>query len=286
MLIPGTRRSDRVTTSLRLFVSGKDVHGSVFAVECRTAVLSRHGARIVLLQHINPHEELSVRVISTGLEADMLVIGAISETSEGIHYGMRFVDPKIELWGIEFPPITNEADSVAKVLLECEACKYTAVVYLREFEVEVFDAKGKISLRCKQCQEVTTWKVSEREPSAPFEASAQPPLKPSPPPPPRAKDGADRRRARRLDLKMTACIRTATHGDDVVPTENVSKGGFGFKSANKYAVGMVVEVAVPYSPEAANIFSLGRISGLRALPGEGRYAYGVCYLREAQVRKE
>ncbi len=215
----------------------------------------------------------------------MLVIGAISETSEGIHYGARFVDPKIDLWQIEFPPIMDESESVAKVLLGCEACQHTAVVYLREFEVEVFDAQGKISLRCKQCQEVTTWKLSEREPSAPFEPSPQPALK-YPPQPPPVKDGADRRRARRLDLKMTACIRTASYGDDVVPTENVSKGGFGFKSPNKYAIGMVVEVAVPYSREAANIFSMGRISGLRALPEQGRYAYGVCYLRETEVRKK
>ncbi len=285
MLIPGTRRSDRVTTSLRLFVSGKDVHGSVFAGECRSAVLSRHGARIIISQQIKPHEELSVRVISTGLEADMLVIGAISETPEGTHYGMRFVDPQIDLWQIEFPPIMDESESVAKVLLECEACRHTAVVYLREFEVEVFDAQGKISLRCKQCEAVTTWKLSEREPSAPFAPAPELPLK-NPPPPPPVKGGADRRRARRLDLKMTACIRTASYGDDVVPTENVSKGGFGFKSPNKYPVGMVVEVAVPYSPEAANIFSLGRISGLRALPDQGRYAYGICYLRETEVRKD
>ncbi len=284
MLIPGTRRSDRVTSSLRLFISGNDVHGSVFAVECRTAVLSRHGARIVIPQHIKPHEELAVRVISTGLEADMRVIGVISETPEGTHYGMQFVDPKISIWQIDFPPIADESESVAKVLLECEACHYAAVVYLREFEVEVYDAQGQIPLRCKQCEAVTAWKLSEREPSPPFQPAPVPPLKNSPPPAP-VKTGAERRLARRLGLKMTACVRTATYGDDVVPTENVSKGGLGFKSSNKYAVGLVVEVAVPYSREAANIFSLGRITGLRALPGQGTYAYGVAYLRETEVQK-
>ncbi len=260
------------------------MHGSVFAVECRTVVLSRNGARVVIPHKINPHEELSVRVIATGLEADMRVIGAIAETSEGTHYGLQFVDPKINIWQIEFPPIQDASDSVGKALLECDACQYAAVVYLREFEVEVFDAQQRISLRCKRCDAVTTWKVSHREPSPAFEAAPVPPLKHSPASPP-AKGGAERRRARRLDLKMTACVRSATHGDEIVPTENVSKGGFGFKSANKYAVGMVVEVAVPYSPEAANIFSLGKITGLRPLPEQGRYAFGVCYLRETEVHK-
>lgn len=256
------------------------MHGSVFAEECRTVVLSRHGARIVMAQRIRPHEELGVRVISTGQEADMHVIGVISETPQGIHYGMRFIDPHMSLWQIEFPPITDASESVAKVLLECEVCQYTAVVYLREFEVEVFDAQGKISLRCQRCEAVTVWKLSEREPSPPFEVTAPPALPEPPPPPAPRNEGTDRRRAQRLGLRLIACIRTATFGEDIVPTENVSKGGFGFKSSNRYAAGMVVEVAVPYAAGTGNIFSLGRITGLRVLPEQGCYAYGVCYLRD------
>jgi hypothetical protein len=285
MRMPGSRRSDRVTTSVRLLVSGNDVYGSVFVEECRTAVVSRNGARIVIGKRMKPHQEVSVRVIATGLEADMHVIGTISETAEGIHYGMRFLDRKVDLWQIDFPPISQEDESVGKVLLGCTLCQYTAVVYLREFEVEVFEAQEEIALHCKHCGKVTVWKLSQREPSPPLEPTPAPELKSAefPPPKPTA-DGADRRRDKRLGLKLTACIRTATYGDEVVPTENVSKGGFGFKSANQYAAGMVVEVAVPYSIGSGNIFSLAKITGLRMLPKEAVYIYGVCYLRNANFQ--
>lgn len=286
MRMPGTRRSDRVTTSIRLLVSGNDMYGSVFVEECRTAVVSRHGARIVISQRIKPHQEVGVRNIATGLEADMHVIGVIAETDEGIHYGMHFVDPKVNLWQIDFPPIAEANDSVAKVLLECEACQHTALVYLHEFEVEVFDAQGEIALPCKRCGDVTLWKLSEREASPPFGATPVPPVKEAASARPKPKDdGSDRRRDRRLGLKLTACIRTATFGDEVVPTENVSKGGFGFRSASKYAVGMVVEVAVPYSKGTGNIFSIAKITGFRAIPQQGAYIYGVCYLRDPQLQQ-
>jgi hypothetical protein len=97
-------------------------------------------------------------------------------------------------------------------------------------------------------------------------------------------DGSDRRVDKRLALKMKACVRTHTYGDDVVATENVSKGGFGFKSKNKYGVDMVVEVSVPYSAGAGNIFSIAKIAGLRPLPHESVFVYGVCYLKDSSVR--
>jgi hypothetical protein len=285
MRMPGSRRSDRVNLSVRLLVSGNDKFGSVFAEECNTVVISRRGARIAIPKPIKPLEEIHVRVIASGLEADMQVIGVIAESNDGIHYGVRITDPKVELWQIDFPSTMNSEDPTAKVLLECEVCQYTAVVYLREFEVEVFESQKELSLHCKKCNAATTWRLSHREPSPPFAPAPVPTVaeaEKSPAKP--AGDGSERRVHRRLGLKLTACIRTATFGDDVVPTENVSKGGFSFKSANKYAVGLGVEVAVPYSPGAGNIFSLAKITGFRALPEKGAYAYGVCYLRDKDLR--
>ena len=65
-------------------------------------------------------------------------------------------------------------------------------------------------------------------------------------------------------------------------TENVSRGGFSFKSTERFGVGQIVEVCVPYAPGADNIFLSARIARMEALPQEGVHSYGVAHLRVHQ----
>jgi hypothetical protein len=89
----------------------------------------------------------------------------------------------------------------------------------------------------------------------------------------------DERRSARINLRLKACLRTKERGDDVVMTENVSRGGFACKSTERYGVGaIVVEVCVPYSSEPGSIISLARIVRVKALPSEASYSYGIAHL--------
>ena len=80
-------------------------------------------------------------------------------------------------------------------------------------------------------------------------------------------------------MRMQACIRTKALGEVVVMTENVSRGGFSFKSPERFGVGEIVEVCVAYEQGAGNIFSSARIAHAVALPQEGLHSYGTTYLR-------
>ena len=285
MDIGGMRRTDRVMTSIRLLVSGNDGRGSFFVEETRTVVVSRHGARIVLKQLIKPNEEVGVRIIATGIEANMQIIGRLAEQPEGYHYGLRLLNTENSIWGIDFPPVSEAEKAVGRVLLECEECHSSAVVYLNEIELEVFEGRGSIMFPCKRCEDQTSWILSKHEPAPPFTPApltAVNELEPAPTP--QKEEGRDRRRDKRLALKMKACIRTNKFGDEVVLTENVSKGGFAFKSTRTYGASMFLEVCVPFSLGSGNIFSVAKIAYFRPLPTEGVFAYGVCYLRGLNFR--
>ena len=78
-------------------------------------------------------------------------------------------------------------------------------------------------------------------------------------------------------MRVTACVRTARLGQDLVKTRNVSRGGLCFTSPREYVEGEAIEVALPYSPAGGNIFLPAKIVWLQALATEGTRAYGVAY---------
>jgi len=145
--------------------------------------------------------------------------------------------------------------------------------------MKVFEFQGQVALPCSKCRVLTSWKLAGSEHAPAPEGMG---LRPVPPKP--REDRRDRRQQKRLLLKMQACIRTPLYGDEVVRTENVSKGGFSFKSTCNYGVGMAVEVCLPYSTGSGDIFSNARIAGRRLLPEEGTCVYGVSYIKNPMAR--
>lgn len=273
-----TRRSDRVTLELSIQVSGTDGLGRGFMEETQTLVLSRHGAKILLTRKLVPDQEINLHCHRTGKEADVRIVGQIGSGSEGHHYGVEFLDPDINLWDIEFPPLSESEKAVTRVLLECVRCHSRELTYLNEFEAEVFEANRCLSRPCKRCTDTSLWKASLAQ--APSEQIPLPvEVKPAPEPP--AAEPTRTRNERkevRVSLKISACIRHAQLGEEVVITENVSRGGLRFKSPKGYTVGSVTEVAVPYSRGSGNIFTPARIEHAEQLPAEGLTLYGVAYI--------
>jgi hypothetical protein len=271
-----TRRSDRIALQLRITVSGTDALGRVFMEETETLVVSRHGAKIALRRKMVPELELSVRCAETGKEADVRVVGQIGQGPEGTYYGVEILDPEMDLWGIEFPPLAESEKAVARVLLECVHCRTRELTYLNEFEAEVFEANKILSRACKSCRDMTLWKLSEGVPSGPQRPLpvevAAPPASPLP------VRAQNERKNIRVGLQMKACIRAAPTGEDIVVTENVSRAGFSFKSSKRYAEGSIVEACVPYTAGAGNIFSPARIEHAEEAPGQGTITYGAAYI--------
>ncbi len=253
------RRNERVSLQVPIQVSGTDVAGRLFVEQTRTLAIGRYGAKIVLKRTLAPDQELSIRCVKTGKEADALVLGQAGRGPEGYHYGVTFVNPEVNIWGIEFPAATESGRAVARVLLECGHCHAREVACLNEFEAEVFEASLCLSRPCKRCGDTSVWKESAGqlpEQPVPLPVAPKPVQLPTPDSPPRTQN---EREDIRVSLRMNACIRHPLYGEQIVATENVSRGGFRFKTSKVFPEGCRVEVALPYSPGAGNIFVSARV---------------------------
>src|SRR5712692_1049638 len=158
-----TRRSDRVSLAVPIRVTGTDVNGEVFSEEGKTIVVSRHGATICLDRMLAPQQEIVIRYLGTGEEAEFRVVGEIAGGSKSHVYGVALVDPATELWRITFPPLTESEKAAARALLQCGGCGERQIVYLDELEAEVFGVNRSISRSCKRCRETTLWMEAQHE---------------------------------------------------------------------------------------------------------------------------
>jgi len=105
---------------------------------------------------------------------------------------------------------------------------------------------------------------------------------------PRAGEAADanppdveqRERQRiRLKTRLTACIRQSGADDELAVCEDISPIGMCFRSKRRYDADAPIEVAVPYSPDAANIFLPARVVYSEELPKAGLFRHGTEYRR-------
>lgn len=270
------RASDRVSLVLRVQCLGIEPNGNVFNEDARTLTLSRKGAAVVVRRKLVPQQEITLRNRENGCEARARVVGQMGQEGNALVYGLSFLDPGINLWGIEFPPLTGEEKPVARTLLECGSCRNREVVHLDEFEADVFQFNQHLARRCRYCGTNTVWKQAGEEvpadwhiPISPFEEEPQ---KPSP----SKLRVVNERKFLRVGIQFLACIRYMGN-EEVVRTENVSRGGFAFKSRRSYYIGAGIEVAVPYSAGSGNIFCPAAVVNARELPQEGSTLYGIHY---------
>jgi hypothetical protein len=262
------RTSDRVYLELPITVAGTDATGREFVEGTRTLVLSRGGAKIISRHALVPQQRLRIRCTKTGLETDVRVVGSITREEEGCHYGVALLYPEMNLWGINFPSLSGAENPAARMLVECTRCHSQEVVHLDVFELEVLLANERLSRSCGRCGGTTLW--------------TQPVPGEGPLPTSRMAPGpghyVHERKSPRLNLKVDVCIRHPLYGQEVRPTDNVSQGGFRFRSRKDYPVSTLLEAALPYVPCAANIFTPARIVYREEQSAEGTIAYGVAYL--------
>jgi hypothetical protein len=273
-----TRRSDRITVELPLQVSGADTNGLAFVENSRTAVISRHGAKISLRHKMARDQELVVRCLPTGKESDARIVGELGGGPEGYSYGIEFLDPQINIWDIEFPPLTQSEQATARALLECMRCRNRELVYLDVMEAEVLETGQGLSRLCKRCTDINIWKVVPESPAGEPMAAPAPPLASPDRAPPEPTRTQNERKEVRVRVSMTSCIRHPYLGEEIVATENLSRGGFSFRSPKRYGIGSLIDVALPYTRGGANIFVAARIEHGDEQPGQNFVVYGVAYI--------
>ena len=263
------RQSDRVFLTLPIRISGIRGRGEEFLEEGQIIDISRQGATIKVDKELFAGEIIKVlRLDGAGKEVMARVVGRVARGSEGHVFGLTILDPVVaNPWGIVFPAVADMDNAVLRALLRCVSCERTEVTYLNEFEADLLLYHHYISRPCEQCGGWTTWNRPHDHPPAGPIAAATP--------------GTQNRRSHgRIHVEAVGCVRHPALGNEVVVVRELARGGLSFFSATKYPDGSRVEIAVPYSSKAPNIYSPARIVGSRNGAGKESlgYEYGVAYL--------
>lgn len=291
----GVRRSTRIPKEIAILLVGSDMEGKMFSEQTKTVLLSRHGAGIVSQYALYAEQELILRRLDTNKEAEVRVVGQLG-VHEKIHtYGVAFLNPEVDLWGIKFPGMSESEKAASRVMLQCCGCKSRELVEQIDLESDVYRVNEGIVRSCKKCGASTYWRqaiddgegeASSSEPATQayaetaqsVEALTATLSEPAPTSPAAVKT-ENRRKHIRTRANFKACIRTYSFGEEIVSCEDISRGGLSFKSKKEYATNSDVEVAAPYSPGAHSIFVPGQIVYVVELKQERRFRCGVRYAK-------
>ena len=261
-------------------VFGTDLTGCPFTERTRTLTVTRDGGTIGLDKKLAPDSELIVRNPITNEEAVVRVVDLIRDDDVLVQvYGITFVDSTSNLWHAQ----CKEVEPNKTAVLECSRCHCVAAFLVSGIELEILEAKRTARRFCKCSVSTTIWNQTDRRVTEPRAAARA------------ASDRREhirigvtsasvpqeRRKVRRTAMKVPAFIRTGQL-EDVVECEDLSRGGFSFKSQRTYFAGMPIEAAVPYAKGSVNIFVPARISYRQQLSA-GLYKYGVEYVKPNSV---
>jgi hypothetical protein len=304
----GLRRSSRVPKEIAILIVGSDMEGKLFSETTKTVLLSRHGAGILSKYPLSAEQELIIRRLDNNKEAEVRLVGKLGAHDDTYTYGVAFLDPKIDLWDIYFPPMTETEKLASRVTLQCSGCKMKETVQQSELEADVYIVNEGIVRYCRGCGLSTFWKQAAEEPddegllggaasayaeeartpervkegaAGPAQKAVAEPVQKAAPEPAVAVQLPARRENRRKHVRTKAnfmgCIRSFEFGEDIVQCEDISRGGLRFKSNKPYVARTNIQICAPYSLGAHAIFVPAQIVRVVELKEEKRFSCGVCY---------
>src|SRR5437764_12791778 len=262
--------------NLRVRISATVNRGEVLLGEGQTIDVSHDGAAIMVDGELRVGQTVKIRRVGVNKEAVARVVGNYREHGSNSRiFGIALEDSKVNLWDIVFPAGADLEKAVLRALLRCVACGRLEVCYLNEFESDLFLNHHSVARLCTQCNGWTTW-TRPYGIVGPDSGGAEKPEVPDPGP-----RNATPRSRERLHSETVGCIRHPAFGNEVVLVSALASDGLSFLSVNQYPEGAYVEMAIPYTSKAPNIFSLVRIVGARK-PKDGnlteyRATYFVCF---------
>jgi hypothetical protein len=265
------RRSGRVTLAVPVELVGTDVYGQEFWEETKTAVVSRYGAAVISKRKLTPQQEMTIRRLDTNKEAEIRIVAKVSDEKDGYVYGVGFTNSAVDFWEVDLPGSTRSPTDTHSVTLMCDSCKTRESVQAGEIALGILDEAQGVSRFCKHCQTSTRWKHVEDA------AAAAPPPRP---PLDSAATPAPRRNTRkdvRAKVNARACVRVGNFSDEVT-CRDMSRGGLCFDSRKRYVPGEQIQIAVPFTPGAENLFVSARIAYVREIPEQKLFRHGAAYV--------
>jgi hypothetical protein len=277
------RGSDRISLTVLLETSGIDSRGNEFKEPAKTLMVSRNGAMIISGRELKPEQQIHIKrraPAEAHRQTQARVVNQMGQQRDGFLYSVELLDPGVDMWGVEFPPESANAEAVAKMLLECTYCHQREVTYLNEMELRAFEVNRGIARHCNKCNVPSIWIQVLHEEEKKSSARGSKAKRTSESEDPKSVDPEQRERQRvRLQTRLTACIRQTGEDDELAVCEDISPIGMCFRSKRRFDANTPIEVAVPYSPDSANIFLPARVVYSEELPKAGLFRHGTEYRR-------
>jgi len=274
---------ERVRLRVRLEARGTDADGREFHESGSTVEIHREGALVELpaaAGQIVPGQLLTVRRQhgeDGWLQARARVLGVVGTTDRTRCYSVELLEGEVDFWAIEFPGCVPSPYAVACMLLECCFCRRREVVYVNDRDMLCFNTQRGIARPCASCEMPTIWVQTLDEDvssaasgSTGFQLIGQP------------AQAHDRQATPRFRTRLTACVRAAGSELELAVCENMSRGGLCFRTRSRFQENDILEVAVPYTKGAANIFVPARVVYVQEVPSAGLHRHGAAYLRPAK----
>jgi PilZ domain len=275
------RRTDRVSLTLLLEASGKNAKGEDFTLPARTLLINRGGAVVILDQDLAPEQFIHLQRRApheSHRKGQVRVVGQFGRQKDGYLYGIELPDASLDLWGVEFPAVAESTEAVARMLLQCTYCRSREVVHMNELELRAFETNRGIARHCKTCGVPSIWTQAPHEDEDKLTPRKRRGAADAPGAIPESGEQRGRERLR-LKTRLTACIRQPGADDELAVCEDISPIGMCFRSKRRYASDATIDVAVPYSPDAANIFLPARVVYSEEMPKAGLFRHGTEYRR-------
>ncbi|MBZ5543848.1 MAG: PilZ domain-containing protein [Acidobacteriia bacterium] len=245
------RRTERVKLSIPIRVMCFGGSAGDFVENTITIMVNRDGALIALVHRVAADDTLRIVNLENFREADFRVVGETRlESAEFSGWGVECLEKERTLWDIDFPPPLDPGGSSAGALLECLGCGKQGLLVLSLVEFDLLESAGTLQKLCDKCGQLSTWTYADvtrrpkQMPPVQAPAAAQPPVSPRV----GKWDGTIERRVfKRMAVKLRALVRNSKGQQEIVKTENLSKGGLALCLKMELALGEFVTVICPYS---------------------------------------
>jgi hypothetical protein len=257
-----TRRSERVLLRIPIRVEGKDSLGNAFDETTYTQVVNRYGGQIVVSHLLDPGAVIKITNLKNQFSCSFQVVARATRSLSGTAE-----------WGVKC--LETEEPSVADlihVLLECQECFCREMAALTMQQYRRLVAQSSLPRPCPKCGATRDWRFGFIE--AEFEEVL--PSLPGPTAPGLTRPGeAEKRRDKRLVVKLPLGVRLPDGREETSTTENISKSGVCFACNLELQIGDRVYVSVGTDGPGEQRDIPARVMWRRPAKEKGRAFYGV-----------
>jgi len=263
------RKTERVFLRIPISVRGLNNQGDSFTEEAATVEINRDGARIGLANTLRPDSELEVTNLINHFTTILQVSERCPQSYDGLpEWSVKFLTPMHDFWGIVFEDKNPEDERGISALLTCQLCGRQELVAISHSEYETLSSRLFIPRLCPHCRIVGRWEVGslgEGRGGQPVPIQTNPPATGDAAQQAQASEaaaesegmatekvavaepeGAERRAARRLALKVPLLVKSPTGDTEQTETSDVSKTGMSFTTGLNLVLGDLVQVTVGY----------------------------------------